>query len=113
MPYLTLEKSHEAIDDPQSEYYNQIVNANDFKIKDWNSSEKMLECLPYYNLGIVVEHNTQPAIPGAGSCIFIHVWKTSTEGTGGCTAMAESDLATILEWLDPKMNPILVQYPKG
>jgi D-alanyl-D-alanine dipeptidase len=63
-----------------------------------------------YKWGIVVAHNPA-AQPGAGSCIFLHIWKNSSAPTAGCTAMAEEDLVKLLRWLDPTARPILVQMP--
>ena len=63
-------------------------------------SEKMLRDDGLYKWGVFVEHNPAAA-PGAGSCIFLHIWKDSTTPTTGCTAMAEKDLVKLLRWLDP------------
>jgi D-alanyl-D-alanine dipeptidase len=63
-----------------------------------------------YRWGIVVDHNTPP-VPGAGSCIFLHVWRGPESATNGCTAMAEHDLQSLITWLDPQANPVLVQLP--
>jgi D-alanyl-D-alanine dipeptidase len=65
-----------------------------------------------YKWGVVVDHNPA-AIPGAGSCIFLHVWKNAASPTAGCTAMRESDLAGLIRWLDPARHPILVQMPRA
>jgi len=64
-----------------------------------------------YKWGVVVAHNP-PAIPGAGSCIFLHVWKDARSATAGCTAMPEQDLVHLLRWLDPRARPVLVQMPR-
>ena len=77
---------------------------------DWHSSEQMRRDDVLYQWGVVVEHNPA-AIPGAGSCIFLHIWRNSAAPTAGCTAMAESDLVRLLRWLDPAQHPILVQMP--
>jgi D-alanyl-D-alanine dipeptidase len=41
----------------------------------------------------------------------MHIWGGAGIGTEGCTAMPESQIKTILAWLDPKANPLLVQMP--
>jgi D-alanyl-D-alanine dipeptidase len=64
-----------------------------------------------YKWGLVVDHNAR-AIPGGGSCIFLHIWKDSSTATAGCTAMREQDLVTLLRWLDPKRRPVLIQMPR-
>jgi hypothetical protein len=47
-----------------------------------------------YALGAVVAHNSTPPVPGAGSCIFLHVWESPVTPTAGCTAMALRTCAT-------------------
>ena len=65
-----------------------------------------------YELGIVVEHNKE-AVSSRGSCIFIHVQKAKNTGTAGCTSMSLNELKKIVNWLDEKKNPILIQIPKS
>jgi D-alanyl-D-alanine dipeptidase len=79
---------------------------------DWHSSEQMRRKDVLYKWGVVAEHNPA-AIPGAGSCIFLHIWESSSAPTAGCTAMPESDLVRLIRWLDPARHPILVQMPRG
>src|SRR5262249_47021952 len=47
---------------------------------------------------------------GAGSCIFLHVWRDAASPTVGCTAMAKPALAELLAWLDP--DALLVVLPE-
>lgn len=104
LPYLQLHETTECVDDAASTFYDQIVERT--PAADWTSSEKM-RSIGLYKWGAVVSHNAPPA-PGAGSCIFLHV---GAKPTAGCTAMAESDLVTLLQWLDPKKSPRMVQLP--
>src|SRR5690349_20372804 len=76
---------------------------------DWKSSEKMLAVGDQYDLGVFVAYNSYPAVPGFGSCIFLHVWKDANTGTSGCTAMSHENLEKVLKWLDPEKNPHLIQ----
>jgi D-alanyl-D-alanine dipeptidase len=98
------------VDDPASHYYNQLVDRSKVARVDWRSSEQMRRSDDLYKWGIFVAHNAA-ATPGAGSCIFMHIWKNSSTPTTGCTAMAERDLLQLLRWLAPKAQPILVQMP--
>ena len=111
MPYLGLTKNTLAVDDPASPYYNQLVDQSKIKDRDWRSAEKMILADDRYKWGVVVQHNFPPK-PGFGSCIFLHVWKTPTTLTTGCTAMSEQDLLDIIRWLDPAQRPLLVQMPR-
>ena len=112
LPYLALSKQIEGIDDPNSRYYNKLMDRSKVSQVDWRSSEQMRRDDVLYKWGVIVDHNPA-AIPGAGSCIFLHVWKNSSAPTAGCTAMPESDLLRLLRWLDPARRPILVQMPRS
>ena len=111
LAYVPLTKSTEGIDDPRSRYYNKLVDRTKVARVDWRSSEQMLRADDLYKWGVFVAHNPQAA-PGAGSCIFLHVWKNSSAATAGCTAMPERDLVNLLRWFDPAARPILVQMPR-
>ncbi len=110
--YVPLTKQIEGIDDSRSRYYNQLVDRSRVARVDWHSSEKMLRADNLYKWGVFVAHNAT-AQSGAGSCIFLHIWKNSSAATAGCTAMAERDLVQLLKWLDPAAHPLLVQMPRG
>lgn len=107
-PYRQLTDKMEGIDDPKSRYYNRIVDRSSIAAPDWNSSERM-RVLPY-RWGAVVGHNPKQ-VPGAGSCIFLHVWEGVGVATSGCTAMPEDQMLRLLRWLDRSKEPILVQLP--
>ena len=67
-----------------------------------------------YQFGVFVAHNSDPIVPGASSCIFLHIWGDQSHGpagTVGCTAMAEFNIRLLLRWLDPTKHPVLVQMP--
>ena len=112
MPYIALTPTVECPDDAHSKYYNSFVDRAAVS-PDWNSSEKMLYSNGQYRWGLVVGHNIDPVTPGAGSCIFMHIWLGSGEGTVGCTAMAQDNLESLLGWLDPTSKPLLLQLPRA
>lgn len=109
MEYLQIDEFTEAVDDPESRYYNTIVNSQKV-VPDWSSSEKMWE-IPLYELGLVIEHNFPNPVKNAGSAIFFHIWRRGDSGTAGCTAMSRDNLVTLLSWLDQEKDPVLVQLP--
>ena len=118
IPYLSLTPSIECVDDTGSKYYNRIVDRSVIA-PDWNSSEHMRNVGESYRWGIVVDHNgmvteddANPPEPGAGSCVFLHLWQSHDQGTVGCTAMSQIDLESLLTWLDPVRKPLLVQLPE-
>jgi L,D-peptidoglycan transpeptidase YkuD (ErfK/YbiS/YcfS/YnhG family) len=110
MPYLSLTSSIECVDDPKSKFYNQVLDRTAVS-PDWKSSEHMLRSDDMYRWGLVVEQNVDPAVPGNGSCIFLHIWPKPGQGTVGCTATAEQQIEVVLGWLDSAQSPVLVQMP--
>jgi len=112
LPFTRLEEFTECVDDVKSTHYNRIVNRMQVGNFDWQSSEKMLAVGAEYDLGVFVAHNSNPVNRGGGSCIFLHIWKDESSGTAGCTAMQRENLETILKWIDPKKNPVLIQLPE-
>ena len=107
-PYRQITNALEGVDDPASRYYNRIVDPASLPTRDWKSSERMR--IPPYRWGAVVGHNWKQE-PGAGSCIFLHVWEGAGVATSGCTAMPEAEMLRLLRWLDDSKNPVLVQLP--
>lgn len=105
--YLPLTPTTECVDDPASRHYAQIVDRQKIDIVDWKSSENMRE-IPGYRWGAVVDYNTTGTIKGDGSCVFLHQWS----GTAGCTAMAASDIETLVLWLGGDQDVALAQLPK-
>lgn len=110
LPYLAAVPGLKGVDDPASVHYNRIVDMSAVTA-DWASCEDMLRDDGRYALGAVVAHNAAPALPGAGSCIFLHVWAGPETPTTGCTAMALADMQVLAAWLDGARAPVLVQLP--
>ena len=110
LPYIRIVPGIEAVDDPASRYYNQIVDRKRIARPDWHSSEKMETVGKEYRRGIFVAHNPG-ASPGAGSCIFLHVWRHPFHATTGCTAMPLEAIAELQRWLKPEAKPVLIQCP--
>lgn len=50
-----------------------------------------------YDLIGVLDHNRHPAVPGAGSAIFLHAWRKPRHPTAGCIAFRPVDLMWILD----------------
>jgi L,D-peptidoglycan transpeptidase YkuD (ErfK/YbiS/YcfS/YnhG family) len=108
-PYEVYKETDHCVDDVNSKYYNKIVDSTKIEV-DYKSHEKMKFPKDYYKYGIVVDHNGisdgAESIRGAGSCIFLHIKDIPT---AGCTVMREAEIKEIMQWLDTKKNPLLVQ----
>lgn len=112
LPYIHSTASWKCVDDPASRHYNHVLDETGVA-KDWSSHEDMRLDSDAYRLGAIVEHNWGKATrPGAGSCIFLHIWDGPASSTVGCTAMALGDIEALLRWLDPRRHPALVQLPR-
>lgn len=95
------------VDDAESPQYNQWVHGK----PNAKSFEKMRRSDQLYSAGFIVEYNTSPVVKGAGSAIFFHVWKNKKKPTAGCVAMEDSNLHSLLRWLDPKQKPRVILNP--
>ncbi|MHB8487037.1 MAG: L,D-transpeptidase family protein [Candidatus Acidiferrales bacterium] len=109
LPFRILTPTVVCPDDSRSTHYNTLVDSSEVA-KDWHSAEQM-RSISGYRFGVFVANNSNPAKPGAGSCIFLHIWRDQSHGTVGCTAMTESNIRLLLRWLDPDQHPVLVQMP--
>ena len=111
LPYIQATADIVCVDDKNSAFYNQIVHRSAESV-DWNSAEKMLRKDGLYALGVVVDNNPQ-RIPDAGSCVFLHVWRSKNQPTAGCTAMSLPEMKWVQAQLDPARHPVLVQLPEA
>ena len=93
------------VDDPGSREYNRILDESGDL--DWKSAEIMRRADGLYDWVVVVGHNEARA-PGAGSCIFLHVWRSPRSPTVGCTAMPKATLAALMTWIDPEAAVLVV-----
>jgi D-alanyl-D-alanine dipeptidase len=108
LPYMPITKTTVCVDDVKSRYYNQIIDSSQVNKSNWRSGEQMWKEIVAYKLGIVVNYNAPHPIAGAGSCIFIHIWKSPHTPTTGCIATSETDLKKILGWLNLNKSPVVV-----
>jgi len=107
-PYRIYHETDHCVDDVHSRFYNKIVDSTQV-VGDYKSKERMKFPKNFYKYGIVVNHNhidEKGAVSGAGSCIFIHI---KTMPTAGCTVMGEREIKKIIQWLDVKKKPLLIQ----
>ena len=118
LPYQAMDGGDWCIDVPASPLYNRIVDAADVgQPAIAGSTEPMRRDLhadgdQRYRRGFVIAHNAGN-VPGAGSCIFAHLWKAPGEATAGCTAMNDPAMAALLAWLDPARKPVFVLLPEA
>lgn len=84
------------VDDPESPYYNQLVNTSRIAV-DWNSAEDMAAAYPTYNYGLALSYN-QDCIPGLGSAIFLHCYTARPDnGSAGCIRLPQERVKELLQ----------------
>lgn len=105
-------------DNPDSANYNLPVELSraDLETCRDDPSECPAEMLirpdGIYKKLLWIHHNASPVIKRAGSCIFLHLNHAVPRPTAGCTAVNNSDLDTLIAWLDPASVPLLLQVPR-
>lgn len=107
LPFRAITPDDVWVDDSNSPLYNTWQKASQNNGR-WNSAEKM--DIPQYTYGFVINYNTDARTPGKGSAIFFHV---SSGYTAGCTGTSQGNVVSILKWLDPAKNPVIIQSPTG
>jgi L,D-peptidoglycan transpeptidase YkuD (ErfK/YbiS/YcfS/YnhG family) len=117
MPYQAMTTDDFCIDVPHSPLYNLTVNRTLHPSEDTEGSTEPMRRDVHvngdqsYQLGVFIDHNPT-RVRGAGSCIFMHIWKSPTSATAGCTAMTPSQLQGLVQWLDPSKHPLYLLLPK-
>ena len=64
-----------------------------------------------YDICVVTDQNFAPVTPGAGSAIFVHLWRKPRHPTAGCVAFRRTDLEWILAHWTPDSR--MVVRPRG
>jgi L,D-peptidoglycan transpeptidase YkuD (ErfK/YbiS/YcfS/YnhG family) len=97
-------------EDPTSAEYNTFQHVPCGQQPPFGGGSEALwtETVAYPSFA-VVDYNTNPVVPYAGSGIFIHA--DIGEPTDGCVSVALGDLDRFLRWLDPKQSPVVVMGP--
>ncbi|WP_300164894.1 hypothetical protein [Solidesulfovibrio sp.] len=113
MPVHKVTNQTVCVETINSSQYNRILDENTVAVRDWDSPDRMLRPDGLYRYGLMVDHNAPDTKPGAGSCIFMHLWRRPGAPTVGCTAMNEPAMLAILAWIDAAKHPVLVQLPKA
>jgi L,D-peptidoglycan transpeptidase YkuD (ErfK/YbiS/YcfS/YnhG family) len=85
------------IHDPSHPAYNTI--ASRARTGSRVPAENMSRALPMYRRGLLVEYPTDRKAR-AGSCIFIHVWRSPATGTAGCVAMPEARVEALQDFAE-------------
>ena len=115
MTYRQITDRDYFVDDVKSADYNKLMRISDAEPNQpslrWGSYEVMHRSDDLYELGIVVQQNIAPIISGRGSAVFLHVWRGQARPTTGCTSLSLMNIRLLIKWLNPAMNPVMIQVP--
>lgn len=107
MPWLKVDGYDVWVDDPNSAYYNRHMRKPAYG--RWRSAESLYQPTPYAYAAFIGYNLART--PGYGSAIFFHV--TTGGATAGCVALPQSQVVSVLRWLDPAKNPRFVMGPES
>ncbi|HMI88123.1 MAG TPA: hypothetical protein VK550_28760 [Polyangiaceae bacterium] len=111
-PYLHTLPTTYCVEDVRSKHYNQIIDAGEVKMTSWERWSEMQRADGLFRWGVVVRQNGPDTKTGAGSCVFLHIWRGFRHPTAGCTAMPIEQIQETVRWLDGAAQPLLVQLPE-
>lgn len=102
LPYTTVIARDLFVSDPESPDYNHHVRLDHDPVTPWERAQQMNQGDPAHALEVFVAHNADPVVPGAGSAIYLHVWRRGgASSTSGCTSMSRAQVETLVKWLQP------------
>ncbi len=102
LPVRAIDPTDGWCDDPADPNYNRPV-----ALPYPASHETLWREDHLYDLIVVLGHNDDPPVPGAGSAIFLHVAHPDYEPTAGCLALARDDLLSALPHFTPGSRVIV------
>lgn len=90
-------------DDPDDPNYNHDLRAHEYAF----GHEKLRRSDGLYDAFGILDYNWPNAVAGAGSAIFIHVWRKPRHPTQGCIAFSRDDLMWIFAQWRPRSRVII------
>lgn len=92
-------------DDPNDPDYNHGLHGPNHPY----SHERLYRSDPLYDAFGILDYNWPTAVPGAGSAIFLHIWRKPRHPTEGCVAFERQNLIWILENWQPRSR-VVIRY---
>jgi L,D-peptidoglycan transpeptidase YkuD (ErfK/YbiS/YcfS/YnhG family) len=96
LPVEALKPEDGWCDAPEDRAYNRPV-AHPYPA----SAERLWRDDHVYDLLVILGHNDDPVVPGAGSAIFLHLAREGYAPTEGCVALSRDDLQGLLARAGP------------
>lgn len=81
--------------------YNTMVSIKDMPDLDTENSEHIVDYTYHYQYCLNISYNDK-CVPGDGSAIFLHCLGPNKPYTGGCVAIPENRMITVMKNVDPE-----------
>jgi L,D-peptidoglycan transpeptidase YkuD (ErfK/YbiS/YcfS/YnhG family) len=107
LPTQAIEPDDGWCDGPDDPSYNQHV-----KLPYPASHEILWREDNIYDIIVELGFNDDPAVPGKGSAIFMHVARPGYSPTLGCIGLAQDDLLAILASANLSTKVVVANHPK-
>jgi L,D-peptidoglycan transpeptidase YkuD (ErfK/YbiS/YcfS/YnhG family) len=102
LPVTAIDPDSGWCDDPTDRAYNQPV-----RLPYAAGHERLWRADRLYDVVVVLDYNLSPAIPGAGSAIFLHIARENFAPTEGCVAVAPETMRRLLPRLGPRTQIVI------
>ncbi len=99
LPRQAIDRLDGWCDEPSDPQYNRKV-----RLPYAASHEELWREDELYDIVVVLGHNDDPVVPGAGSAIFLHLARPNYSPTAGCAALSREDLLEFLARADPSVR---------
>jgi len=104
LPYRRIGTSDWWVSDPKSPAYNTYQHCAPGTCSfDESAGENLGRAGAAYDYAAVIEYNTNPVRPGAGSAFFVHV--DTGVPSAGCVEVPRASQIALLRWLNPAQHP--------
>ena len=87
--------------DPREGFgYNRMVSLRELPELDTGACEHLIDCAPEYRYCLNISYNEE-GLPGLGSAVFLHCQGPVRPFTGGCVAIPEERMLTVMQTVRP------------
>lgn len=98
--------------DQREDYgYNTMVSIKDLPDLNTEDSEHIVDYTYHYQYCLNISYNDK-CVPGDGSAIFLHCLGPNKPYTGGCVAIPENRMITVMQNVDPECVVVIDSLEK-
>ncbi len=112
VPYTLIDEDDYWDGDSTSPTYNTHVKGSDME-KEWlekGEYEHLIRYTNSYKYAAMINYNVDPAIPGKGSAIFLHIPSPGSTSSAGCVVIPEEYMIKALEMM--RENTVIAIFAK-